>query len=131
MPKSGFRAISVTEKYWNEVKKLYNLRKTKHEAQGIRSASAYYNQMMKDKLTEINALKKAKPRFEKIAYYNDKIILRDNSDAASAPSEIKVIISTDKKLFCDHCIKTTCQHVGFCYSLHEIYPALCDDKRKK
>jgi len=86
---------------------------------GITNFSAYIAHLMDENLKKEKIFQKYTPRFELISISNpDVIILKDNH--IDKIIEIKIINGiTD--LDCTFCQSPSCVHIGFCYSLHQLY----------
>ncbi len=117
MPKLGFKSITVSEHVYDHFLSIYNSKKKELETQGISSFTGYVQYLMKESL-RINKIKEENKQFiEKISIELPvRILLKDN--------RINRIIEITIKngLFCEFCKKNNCSHIGFAYSLHEIYP---------
>lgn len=119
MPKPGFKTITVKEAIFNKYYSHYKKREGELKAKGI-SFSAFVTGLMREAMIKHETFLKYAPFIEKIAMEDDRVILKDNKQDRIAEVMIK-----DGQLQCllDE-EKTECIHIGFVYSLPEIYDAL-------
>lgn len=121
MPKPGFKCLTISEDLYDRNFEIYTKTKDELLMKGISGFSAFIvhrlNQCIQQTISSCNY----QPKIEEVSIYDDRIILLDNRIDRIA--EIKII---DKKLHCNLCTSDHCSHIGFCYSLHEIYDKIGD-----
>ncbi len=130
MPKPGFKTITVKEAIFNKYYSHYKKRECELKAKGI-SFSGFVTGLMREAMIKHETFLKYAPFIEKIAIEDDRVILKDNKRDRIAEVMIK-----DCKLQClleddngedneeEKRNTTDCVHIGFVYSLPEIYEIL-------
>lgn len=116
MPKPGFKSITVSENVYNKFFKVYEKRKNDLELKGITSFSGYLTSMMEETMIKHEAFAKQAPFMEKISIDIDRVLLKDNKK-----NRIVEVILKNGELRCLLDEKTDCIHIGFVYSLPEVY----------
>ena len=118
MPKTGFKSLTVPTAVYVQHKKKFELDRQKLRLQGITTFSAYVSKMMWSEIHETEILKKYKEKFRVIEIQNAIVIIQD-SDTGKV---IEVRAGKDGvPLQCVPCGRGDCMHVGFCYSIYQIY----------
>jgi hypothetical protein len=118
MPKPGFKTITVKEHIFNKYHELY--KKAKKERRLMKentSFSGFVTSMMQETMAKYEAFTRHAPFLEKIAIEQDRVIIKDNkrdriAEVMVRNGELQCLL--DEK-------KTDCIHIGFVYSLPEIY----------
>ena len=116
MPKPGFKSITVSENVYNKFFKVYEKRKNDLELKGITSFSGYLTSMMEETMIKHEAFAKQAPFMEKISIDMDRVLLKDNKK-----NRIVEVILKNGELRCLVDEKTDRIHIGFVYSLPEVY----------
>jgi hypothetical protein len=116
MPKPGFKSITVSENVYNKFFKVYEKRNYYLELKGITSFSGYLTSMMEETMIKQEAFAKQAPFMEKISIDIDRVLLKDNKK-----NRIVEVILKNGELRCLVDEKTDCIHIGFVYSLPEVY----------
>ncbi|MGB8934064.1 MAG: hypothetical protein WCC17_03020 [Candidatus Nitrosopolaris sp.] len=116
MPKAGFKSITVSETVYNKFFDVYELSRKDLELKGITSFSGYLTSMMEEMMIKYEAFAKHAPFIQKIAIDQNRIILKDNKC-----NRIVEVLLKDRELQCLLDEKSDCVHVGFVYSLPELY----------
>ena len=119
MPKPGFKSITVSEYVYRKFFEVYEKNRKDLELKGIRSFSGYLTSMMEEMMVKYEALAKHIPLIEKVAMDRDRVILRDNK----CNRIIEVLFRNDE-LQCLLDESSDCIHVGFAYSLPELYSTM-------
>jgi hypothetical protein len=125
MPKPGFKTITVKEHIFSKYYGLY--KKAKKERRLIKdstSFSGFVTAMMQETMAKYEAFAKYAPFLEKFAIEQDRVIIKDNKR-----DRIAEVMVRNGELQCLLDEKTDCIHIGFVYSLPEIYTVL--GKKKK
>jgi hypothetical protein len=116
MPKPGFKSITVSENVYKKFFKVYEKNKKGLEIKGIRSFSGYLTNMMEEMMVRYEAFAKHAPYMEKIDIDQNRVTLKDNKR-----NRIVEVLLKDGELQCLLDEKSDCVHVGFVYSLPELY----------
>jgi hypothetical protein len=106
----------VSENVYNKFFKVYEKRKNDLELKGITSFSGYLTSMMEETMIKHEAFAKQAPFIEKISIDIDRVLLKDNKK-----NRIVEVILKNGELRCLVDEKTDCIHIGFVYSLPEVY----------
>jgi hypothetical protein len=112
MPKPGFKSITVSENVYNKFFKSYERNKSGLELKGITSFSGYLTSMM---------FAKHSPYIEKLSIEGNVIVLKDNK-----VNRIVEITLENGELQCLLDRKKDCIHIGFVYSLPQVYDILVE-----
>ena len=116
MPKPGFKSITVSENVYIKFFKVYEENKKGLELKGIRSFSAYLTSMMEEMMVKYEAFAKHAPHMEKLSIDQNRVVLKDNKR-----NRIAEVLLKEGELQCLLDERSDCVHVGFVYSLPEIY----------
>ena len=115
MPKKGFTSFSLKLPIYEYWYKNYQKKKESLRMKGISSFSAYLTYLLNLSENQNNV----NFRFEMIQFQNNLLVIKDKKE-----NKIIDLSFKDGKIFCHIDKKTDCQHVGFAYSLPEIYHSL-------
>ena len=119
MPKPGYKSITVSEHVYKTFFKAYEKNKKGLWAKGVRSFSGYLTSMMEEMMIKYEAFANHIPLIEKVAIDSDRVILKDNK----CNRIIEVLFRNDEL----HCLldeSSDCIHIGFAYSLPELYSTI-------
>jgi hypothetical protein len=116
MPKSGFKSITVSENVYKKFFEVYEKRKKGLELKGISSFSGYLTNRMEEMMIKDEVFAKHSPFIEKIAIDQNRVILKDNKQ-----NRIAEVLMNNGELQCLLDERSDCVHVGFVYSLPELY----------
>jgi hypothetical protein len=116
MPKPGFKSITVSENVYKKFFRVYEKNKKGLEIKGIRSFSGYLTNMMEEMMVRYEAFAKHAPYMEKIDIDQNRVTLKDNKR-----NRIVEVLLKDGELQCLLDERPDCVHVGFVYSLPELY----------
>lgn len=119
MPKPGFKSITVSQNIYDKFFHIYEKKKNDLELKGITSFSGYLTSMMEEMMIKHETFAKYAPLIEKISVDQDRIILKDNKI-----NRIVEILSRNGELQCLLDEKTDCIHIGYVYSLTEVYSVM-------
>ncbi|NOJ29561.1 MAG: hypothetical protein DA328_05265 [Nitrososphaeraceae archaeon] len=119
MPKPGFKSITVSQNVYDKFFHIYEKKKNDLELKGITSFSGYLTSMMEEMMIKHEIFAKYAPLIEKISVDQDRIILKDNKI-----NRIVEILSRNGELQCLLDEKTDCIHIGYVYSLTEVYSVM-------
>src|SRR2546423_943361 len=118
MPKPGYKTFTVKEQVFDEYYDRYQKRRKEFKAKGI-SFSSYVTGLMAETMANHKAFEKHAPFLEKIAIEFDRVIVRDNKR-----NRIADIMIRNGELQCLLDERDDCIHIGFAYSLSEVYDIL-------
>lgn len=121
MPKQGFKSITVSENVYNKFFKSYERSRSGLELKGITSFSGYLTSMMEEVMLKNETFAKHSPYIEKLSIEGNVIILRDNK-----VNRIVEIALENGELRCLLDQKKDCIHIGFVYSLPQVYEILVE-----
>ena len=119
MPKEGWRTVSIKEDRLEKLKEIFDNDYKKPKNQYF---NAWLDNLLLNLVDHQENVQKYGPFLEVLNMKNaEEITLSDYK----LDKIIHVFIKKDKKeLQCDHCKKTNCVHIGFCYNVPEIYKKL-------
>ncbi|KKN76264.1 hypothetical protein LCGC14_0372900 [marine sediment metagenome] len=115
MPKAGFKSITVTENVYNRLFAVYEANQKELQTIGVNSFSGYVTHCLELQLKNQNIAIKYRPWLQKLTVNYDRVLLKDNIKNRVAEIIIK------PKLKCMLCDSNSCMHIGFCYSIPEVY----------
>jgi hypothetical protein len=116
MPKPGFKSITVSEHVYNKFFKAYEKSKKTLEIKGIRSFSGYLTSMMEEMMLRYETFARHAPYMEKLSIDENRVVLKDNKR-----NRIAEVMLKEGELQCLLDERADCVHVGFAYSLPEMY----------
>ena len=119
MPKPGFKSITVSENVYRKFFEVYEKNRKDLELRGVTSFSGYLTSMMEEMMIKYEASAKHVPLIEKIAIDSDRLVLKDNKR-----NRIIEVILRNGELQCLLDESSHCIHVGFAYSLPELYSTI-------
>lgn len=119
MPESGFKSITVSELVYKRFFDVYTQIKKQLELKGITSFSGYVTSIMDEMMLRNEVFAKYAPMLEKIATDDNRIVIKDNKKNRIAEVQVK-----GGDLYCLLDERNDCVHVGFVYSLPEVYRIL-------
>ncbi len=116
MPKPGFKSITVSENVYKKFFEVYEKNKKGLELKGVTSFSGYLTSRMEEMMIKDEVFAKHSPLVEKIAVDQNRVILKDNKR-----NRIVEVLMKNGELQCLLDERSDCVHVGFVYSLPELY----------
>ena len=119
MPKEGFKSITVSESVYDKFYGIYKKNKEDLVMKGVNSFSGYITYMLEDMMQKDKIFARHAPKLEKISVDDDRVIIKDN--IKDRISEVNI---RKGELFCQLCEEKNCVHVGFVFSMHDVYDAL-------
>ncbi|MBM2820195.1 MAG: hypothetical protein HW410_1878 [Nitrosarchaeum sp.] len=96
MPKAGFKSITVSETVYDKFQDVYQKNKDNLAMKGVNSFSGYVTYMLEEMMQK------------------DKTFARRIAEVAVQKGE----------LFCQLCDEKDCVHIGFVFSLPDVYEIL-------
>ena len=116
MPKPGYKSITVSENVYNKFFGVYERSKRELELKGITRCSGYLTSMMEEMMNRYEVFAKQAPFIEKVSIDRDRVIVKDNKKG-----RIAEVLLKDGELRCLLDERVDCVHVGFVYSMPELY----------
>jgi hypothetical protein len=126
MPKPGFKSITVSENVYKKFFEIYEKNKKGLELKGVTSFSGYLTSRMEEMMIKDEVFAKHSPLMEKIAVDQNRVILKDNKR-----NRIVEVLMKNGELQCLLDERSDCVHVGFVYSLPELYCIINNNKAIK
>ena len=123
MPKAGFKSITVSETVYDKFQEVFLKAKDDLAMKGINSFSGYVTYILEEMMSKDKTFSKYAPKIEKISVDDDRILLKDNIINRIAEVTIK-----KHELYCCLCDKKDCVHVGFVFSIPDVYEILNQKK---
>jgi hypothetical protein len=125
MPKPGYKSITVSENIYKKFFEVYEKNKKGLELKGIMSFSGYLTSRMDEMMIKDEVFAKHSPFIEKIAVDQNRVILKDNKQ-----NRIAEVLLKNGELQCLLDERSDCVHVGFVYSLPELYSIISSKEIK-
>jgi hypothetical protein len=119
MPKPGYKSITVSENVYKKFFEVYEKNRKGLELKGIMSFSGYLTNRMEEMMIKDEVFAKHSPFIEKIAIDQNRVILKDNKQ-----NRIAEVLMNNGELQCLLDERSDCVHVGFVYSLPELYSVI-------
>lgn len=119
MPKEGFKSITVSEHIYDRFQEVYNSNKQTLANKGVRSLSGYVSYMLEDAMQRDETFARYAPKIESISIEDDRVVLKDN-----LKNRIVEIVLQKGQLHCFLCDSTNCMHVGYVFSMPDVYERL-------
>ena len=116
MPKPGFKSITISETVYDKFHDVYQ--KSKGELP-VNSFSGYVTYMLEEMMQKDKTFARYAPKIEKISIDDDRVILKDNMK-----NRIAEVAVQKGELFCQLCDEKDCVHVGYVFSLPDVYEVL-------
>ena len=126
MPKAGFKSITVSETVYDKFMETYNASKDDLAMKGVSSFSGYVTYMLEEMMAKDKTFARYAPKIEKISVDDDRVILKDN-----IKNRIAEITITNGGLHCCLCEEDDCVHVGFVFSLPDVYQLINHRPKKR
>ena len=126
MPKPGFKSITVSENVYKKFFEVYEKNKKGLELKGVTSFSGYLTSRMEEMMIKDEVFAKHSPLIEKIAVDQNRVILKDNKR-----NRIVEVLMKNGELQCLLDERSDCVHIGFVYSLPELYCIINNNKAIK
>ncbi len=111
--------ISISESNFDEFQRVYENNKKDLSKKGIKNFSDYVTYMLEEMMQKDKTFARYSPKIEKISVDDDRVILKDN-----VKNRIAEIAIANGELFCQLCDERDCVHVGFVFSLPDVYEVI-------
>ncbi len=119
MPKAGFKSITVSEVVYNKFHDVYKKNRDDLAMKGINSFAGYITFMMEDLMQKDATFARDAPKLEKISVDDNRVVVKDN-----IKNRIAEVAIQNGELYCMFCEEKDCVHVGFVFSLPDVYEVL-------
>lgn len=119
MPKAGFKSITVSEEVYNRFHDIYKKNRQDLAMKGINSFAGYITFMMEDLMQKDETFARYAPKLEKISADDNRVVVKDNMK-----NRIAEVAVQNGELYCLLCEEKDCVHVGYVFSLSEVYEVL-------
>jgi hypothetical protein len=123
MPKEGFTVITITQQAHDKAKTRYN-QKIKTGALQDKSFSRFINDIIVDVIEADENLALQAPFMQKIGLEGNSIMIKDNKIDRIVEVQIR-----GKDLVCMLDEKRDCAHVGYAYSIPDVYRVMSERRR--
>ncbi len=119
MPKAGFKSITLSESVYEKFHDVYSKNKDELMMKGVSSFSGYVTYMLEEMMQKDKTFARYAPKLAKISVDADRVILKDN-----IKDRIAEVAIQKGELYCQLCDEKDCVHVGFVFSLPDVYEIL-------
>lgn len=119
MPKAGFKSITVSEEVYDKFFEVFEKSKPELMMKGINSFSGYVTYMLEQTMQKDKTFARYAPKIEKITVDDDRVVLKDN-----IKNRIAEVTIQRGELFCQLCEEKDCVHIGYVFSLPDVYEVL-------
>jgi hypothetical protein len=116
LPKAGFKSITISETVYDKFHDVYQ--KSKGDLP-VNSFSGYVTYMLEEMMQKDKTFARYAPKIEKISIDDDRVVLKDNMK-----NRIAEVAVQKGELFCQLCDEKDCVHVGYVFSLPDVYEVL-------
>lgn len=119
MPKEGFKSITVSDTVYDRYYEIYQKNKQDLAMKGVNSFAGYITYMLEQTMQKDKTFAKYAPKLEKVSIDDDRVIVKDN-----IKNRIAEVTIQRGELYCQLCEEKNCFHVGFVFSLPDVYEIL-------
>ncbi len=119
MPKEGFKSITVSENVYDKFYDVYHKNKQELAMKGVNSFSGYITYMLEEMMQKDKTFARYAPKLEKISVDDDRVIIKDN-----IKNRIAEVAIQRGEPFCLLCEEKDCVHIGYVFSLPDVYEVL-------
>jgi len=119
MPKAGFKSITISEQVYDKFHDVFQKNKSELSMKGVNSFAGYITYMLEDKMLKDKTFARYAPKLEKISVDDDRVIIKDN-----IKNRIAEVTIQRGELYCQLCEEKNCFHIGFVFSLPDVYEVL-------
>ncbi len=119
MPKDGFKSITVSEIVYNKFYDVYQKNKQELTMKGVNSFAGYVTYMLEETMQKDKTFAKYAPKLEKVSVDEDRVLIKDN-----IKNRIAEVAIQRGELYCQLCEDKSCFHIGFVFSLPDVYEIL-------
>ncbi len=119
MPKEGFKSITISDYNYERFKEAFQTNKQALARKGINSFSGYVTYMLEEAVERDRTFARCAPKLEALFVEEDRIVLQDNIH-----NRIAEVVLQQGEVFCLFCESKDCVHVGYVFSIPEVYRTL-------
>ncbi len=119
MPKAGFKSITISESVYDKFYDVFQKNKDELSMKGVNSFAGYITYMLEDMMQKDKTFARYAPKLEKISVDGDRVIIKDN-----IKNRIAEVTIQRGELYCQLCEQKNCFHIGYVFSLPDIYEVL-------
>ncbi len=119
MPKAGFKSITISEQVYDKFHDVFEKNKSELAMKGVNSFAGYVTYLLEDMMLKDKTFARYAPKLEKISVDDDRVIIKDN-----IKNRIAEVTIQRGELFCQLCEEKNCFHIGFVFSLPDVYEVL-------
>ena len=119
MPKAGFKSITISEQVYDKFHDVFQKNKSELAMKGVNSFAGYVTYMLEDMMLKDKTFARYAPKLEKISVDDDRVIIKDN-----IKNRIAEVTIQRGEFFCQLCEEKDCVHIGFVFSLPDVYEVL-------
>ncbi len=119
MPKAGFKSITISEQVYDKFHDVFQKNKSDLSMKGVNSVAGYITYMLEDMMLKDKTFAKYAPKLEKVSVDDDRVIIKDN-----IKNRIAEVAIQRGELYCQLCEEKNCFHIGFVFSLPDVYEVL-------
>ncbi len=119
MPKDGFKSITVSEIVYNKFFDVYQKNKQELTMKGVNSFAGYVTYMLEETMQKDKTFAKYAPKLEKVSIDEDRVLIKDN-----IKNRIAEVAIQRGELYCQLCEDKSCFHIGYVFSLPDVYEIL-------
>ncbi len=119
MPKAGFKSITISEEVYDKFHDVFQKNKSELSMKGVNSFAGYITYMLEDMMLKDKTFAKYAPKLEKVSVDDDRVIIKDN-----IKNRIAEVAIQRGELYCQLCEEKNCFHIGFVFSLPDVYEVL-------
>ncbi|MGI0078275.1 MAG: hypothetical protein ACRECH_01480 [Nitrososphaerales archaeon] len=123
MPKEGFSVITITQQVHDRAKTRYNQKIKTGQVQD-KSFSRFINDIIMDVIEADANLALRAPFMQKIGLEGNSIMIKDNKIERIVEVQIR-----GKDLVCMLDERKDCAHVGYAYSIPDVYRVMSEKRR--
>ena len=119
MPKAGFKSITISESVYDRFYDVFDKNKQELSRKGVNSFAGYITYMLEDVIQKDRTFARYAPKLEKVEYYDYRVVIKDN-----IKNRIAEVVVQNGELYCLLCEEKDCFHIGFVFSLPDVYEIL-------
>ncbi len=119
MPKAGFKSITISESVYDRFYDVFDKNKQELSRKGVNSFAGYITYMLEDVMQKDRTFARYAPKLEKVAVDDDRVVIKDN-----IKNRIAEVVVQNGELYCLLCEEKDCFHIGFVFSLPDVYEIL-------
>ena len=128
MPKKGFAVICITEEVFKRAKAFYLKKLRAGEISNKISFSRFMNDLLEHAVENDEYLSRMPVAFQKIGIFGNSVLLKDCLDQIY---QVKIHLRNgNSELWCLKDKRNDCIHIGFAYSIPELYRVIRNNYRE-